>query len=72
MPLEKHLKNSGQEIALPIEACVMMLLTSGMQEEVGATHCFPLFFFCQDLLAYSSAYFLHARGSSGWQLGLPC
>ncbi|KAL8221949.1 UNVERIFIED_CONTAM: hypothetical protein K2H54_074687 [Gekko kuhli] len=33
MPLETHLKNSGREIALPIEACVTMLLTSGMQEE---------------------------------------
>uniref|UniRef100_A0ACB8FN63 Uncharacterized protein n=1 Tax=Sphaerodactylus townsendi TaxID=933632 RepID=A0ACB8FN63_9SAUR len=33
MPLETHLKNSGREIALPIEACVMMLLTSGIQEE---------------------------------------
>ncbi|KAH0616917.1 hypothetical protein JD844_028381 [Phrynosoma platyrhinos] len=33
MPLEAHLKASGREIALPIEACVMMLLTSGMREE---------------------------------------
>ncbi|KAM6437171.1 SH3 domain-binding protein 1 [Liasis olivaceus] len=33
MPLETHLKASGREIALPIEACVMMLLTTGMQEE---------------------------------------
>ncbi|XP_054844911.1 SH3 domain-binding protein 1 [Eublepharis macularius] len=33
MPLETHLNNSGREIALPIEACVMMLLTSGMLEE---------------------------------------
>ncbi|XP_063165387.1 SH3 domain-binding protein 1 [Candoia aspera] len=33
MPLETHLKASGREIALPIEACVMMLLTAGMQEE---------------------------------------
>ncbi|XP_061438699.1 SH3 domain-binding protein 1 [Rhineura floridana] len=33
MPLEAHLKASEREIALPIEACVMMLLTSGMQEE---------------------------------------
>ncbi|XP_053112216.1 SH3 domain-binding protein 1 [Hemicordylus capensis] len=33
MPLETHLKTSEREIALPIEACVMMLLTSGMQEE---------------------------------------
>ncbi|XP_066490563.1 SH3 domain-binding protein 1 [Tiliqua scincoides] len=33
MPLETHLKTSGREIALPIEACVMMLLSSGMQEE---------------------------------------
>ncbi|KAF7240648.1 SH3 domain-binding protein 1 [Varanus komodoensis] len=33
MPLETHLKASGREIALPIEACVMILLASGMQEE---------------------------------------
>uniref|UniRef100_A0A8C7DV49 SH3 domain binding protein 1 n=1 Tax=Naja naja TaxID=35670 RepID=A0A8C7DV49_NAJNA len=33
MPLETHLKAAGREIALPIEACVMMLLTRGMQEE---------------------------------------
>ncbi|XP_070610918.1 SH3 domain-binding protein 1 [Erythrolamprus reginae] len=33
MSLETHLKAAGQEIALPIEACVMMLLTTGMQEE---------------------------------------
>ncbi|XP_070803994.1 SH3 domain-binding protein 1 [Pituophis catenifer annectens] len=32
-PLETHLKAAGREIALPIEACVMMLLTTGMQEE---------------------------------------
>uniref|UniRef100_A0A8D0H712 SH3 domain binding protein 1 n=1 Tax=Sphenodon punctatus TaxID=8508 RepID=A0A8D0H712_SPHPU len=33
VPLETHLRSFGQEIALPIEACVMMLLASGMQEE---------------------------------------
>ncbi|XP_077791727.1 SH3 domain-binding protein 1 [Podarcis muralis] len=33
MPLETHLKASGREIAIPIEACVMMLLASGMKEE---------------------------------------
>ncbi|XP_013917001.1 PREDICTED: SH3 domain-binding protein 1 [Thamnophis sirtalis] len=33
MPLETHLKAAGREIALPIEACVMMLLTTGMREE---------------------------------------
>ncbi|XP_009566736.2 SH3 domain-binding protein 1 [Cuculus canorus] len=33
VPLETHLKNLGREIALPIEACVMMLLASGMREE---------------------------------------
>uniref|UniRef100_A0A8C5WVB5 SH3 domain binding protein 1 n=1 Tax=Laticauda laticaudata TaxID=8630 RepID=A0A8C5WVB5_LATLA len=33
MPLETHLKAVGREIALPIEACVMMLLTAGMREE---------------------------------------
>ncbi|XP_053262557.1 SH3 domain-binding protein 1 [Podarcis raffonei] len=33
MPLETHLKASGREIAVPIEACVMMLLASGMKEE---------------------------------------
>ncbi|XP_028841167.1 rho GTPase-activating protein 17b isoform X2 [Denticeps clupeoides] len=31
--LEDHLKRSGREIALPIEACVMMLLETGMKEE---------------------------------------
>lgn len=34
--LETHLKSLGREIALPIEACVMMLLASGMREEVGS------------------------------------
>ncbi|XP_015672769.1 SH3 domain-binding protein 1 [Protobothrops mucrosquamatus] len=33
MPLETHLKASEREIALPIEACVMMLLSTGMREE---------------------------------------
>ncbi|XP_052524685.1 SH3 domain-binding protein 1 isoform X1 [Tympanuchus pallidicinctus] len=33
VPLQTHLKNLGREIALPIEACVMMLLASGMKEE---------------------------------------
>uniref|UniRef100_A0A663MI44 SH3 domain binding protein 1 n=1 Tax=Athene cunicularia TaxID=194338 RepID=A0A663MI44_ATHCN len=33
VPLETHLKSLGREIALPIEACVMMLLTAGMKEE---------------------------------------
>lgn len=33
-PLEEHLKRSGREIALPIEACVMLLLETGMKEEV--------------------------------------
>ncbi|XP_068764243.1 rho GTPase-activating protein 17 isoform X6 [Struthio camelus] len=32
-PLEEHLKRSGREIAVPIEACVMMLLETGMKEE---------------------------------------
>lgn len=36
-PLEEHLKRSGREIAVPIEACVMMLLETGMREEVGLT-----------------------------------
>ncbi|XP_075421789.1 rho GTPase-activating protein 17 isoform X2 [Ascaphus truei] len=31
--LEEHLKRSGRDIALPIEACVMMLLETGMKEE---------------------------------------
>ncbi|XP_048847832.1 rho GTPase-activating protein 17b isoform X1 [Brienomyrus brachyistius] len=31
--LSEHLKRSGREIALPIEACVMMLLETGMKEE---------------------------------------
>lgn len=37
MPLETHLQNLGRDIALPIEACVMMLLSDGMKEEVGPT-----------------------------------
>lgn len=32
--LEEHLKRSGRDIALPIEACIMMLLETGMKEEV--------------------------------------
>ncbi|XP_038619647.1 rho GTPase-activating protein 17 isoform X4 [Tachyglossus aculeatus] len=32
-PLEEHLKRSSREIALPIEACVMLLLETGMREE---------------------------------------
>ncbi|XP_034049509.1 rho GTPase-activating protein 17a isoform X2 [Thalassophryne amazonica] len=31
--LDEHLKRSGREVALPIEACVMMLLETGMKEE---------------------------------------
>uniref|UniRef100_A0A8C1VIZ8 Rho GTPase activating protein 17b n=1 Tax=Cyprinus carpio TaxID=7962 RepID=A0A8C1VIZ8_CYPCA len=31
--LEEHLKRTNREIALPIEACIMMLLETGMQEE---------------------------------------
>lgn len=31
--LEEHLKKSNREIALPLEACVMMLLETGMREE---------------------------------------
>ncbi|XP_075035456.1 rho GTPase-activating protein 17 isoform X2 [Mixophyes fleayi] len=31
--LEEHLKRSSRDIALPIEACVMMLLETGMKEE---------------------------------------
>ncbi|KAI5765142.1 SH3BP1 [Gulo gulo luscus] len=31
--LETHLQNLGRDIALPIEACVMMLLSDGMKEE---------------------------------------
>ncbi|XP_074512881.1 rho GTPase-activating protein 17b isoform X1 [Sebastes fasciatus] len=31
--LEEHLNRSNREIALPIEACVMMLLETGMKEE---------------------------------------
>lgn len=42
VPLETHLRSLGREIALPIEACVMMLLASGMREEVGsARHPVP-------------------------------
>ncbi|KAL1277693.1 hypothetical protein QQF64_024366 [Cirrhinus molitorella] len=31
--LEEHLKRTSREVALPIEACVMMLLETGMHEE---------------------------------------
>ncbi|CAJ0915394.1 unnamed protein product [Ranitomeya imitator] len=31
--LEEHLKRSSRDIAVPIEACVMMLLETGMKEE---------------------------------------
>ncbi|KAK5914121.1 hypothetical protein CgunFtcFv8_008583 [Champsocephalus gunnari] len=31
--LEEHLQRSSREIALPLEACVMMLLETGMKEE---------------------------------------
>ncbi|XP_023805203.1 rho GTPase-activating protein 17 isoform X4 [Oryzias latipes] len=31
--LDEHLKRSAREIALPMEACVMMLLETGMKEE---------------------------------------
>lgn len=35
--LGTHLQELGRDIALPIEACVMMLLSEGMKEEVGPT-----------------------------------
>lgn len=34
--LRTHLQDLGRDIALPIEACVLLLLSEGMQEEVGA------------------------------------
>lgn len=37
VPLGTHLRELGRDIALPIEACVMMLLSEGMKEEVGLT-----------------------------------
>lgn len=46
--LETHLKSLGREIALPIEACVMMLLASGMKEEVGSAPD-PLIMFCPQM-----------------------
>eukprot|EP00069_Balaena_mysticetus_P008757 bmy_01143T0 len=33
VPLGTHLRELGRDIALPIEACVMMLLSEGMKEE---------------------------------------
>lgn len=33
--LRTHLQDLGRDIALPIEACVLLLLSEGMQEEVG-------------------------------------
>lgn len=48
--LEEHLKRSNREIALPIEACVMMLLETGMKEEVRTEYKelqrFPQIPFC--------------------------
>lgn len=35
MSLGTHLQELGRDIALPIEACVRMLLSEGMKEEVG-------------------------------------
>lgn len=35
--LGAHLQELGQDIALPIEACVLMLLSEGVKEEVGPT-----------------------------------
>lgn len=35
--LGTHLQELGQDIALPIEACVLMLLSEGVKEEVGPT-----------------------------------
>lgn len=32
-----HLQELGRDIALPIEACVLMLLSEGVKEEVGPT-----------------------------------
>lgn len=37
--LRTHLQELGRDIALPIEACVLMLLSEGMQEEVRAQAC---------------------------------
>ncbi|KAG7222840.1 hypothetical protein INR49_016050, partial [Caranx melampygus] len=39
--LEEHLKKSNREIALPIEACVMMLLETGMKEELEEFYSDP-------------------------------
>ncbi|ELV11718.1 SH3 domain-binding protein 1 [Tupaia chinensis] len=33
VPLQSHLQELGRDIALPIEACVLMLLSEGMKEE---------------------------------------
>lgn len=35
--LGAHLQELGRDIALPIEACVLMLLSEGVKEEVGPT-----------------------------------
>lgn len=37
VPLGAHLQELGRDIALPIEACVLMLLSEGVKEEVGPT-----------------------------------
>lgn len=36
--LLSHLKSCGQDIALPIQECVTMLLRTGLQEEVRSTY----------------------------------
>ncbi|KAK2496442.1 hypothetical protein MC885_013281 [Smutsia gigantea] len=48
-PLEEHLKRSGREIALPIEACVMLLLGTGMKEEDQDKKLQDLWRTCQKL-----------------------
>lgn len=69
VPLQIHLKNLGREIALPIEACVMMLLASGMKEEVGSPHHPTL----PKNTPQHSAYLCSIpRDSSGWQQELRC
>ena len=44
--LEEHLKRSNREIALPLEACIMMLLETGMKEEVQMQKLDPVVLSC--------------------------
>lgn len=74
VPLETHLRSLGREIALPIEACVMMLLASGMREEVGSSSPRTPCPFLPPKKQTTPPLIpsLHPRGSFGWQRAPRC